>query len=669
MRFPSKKLNDLLGDAETFEQPQAYAERENLLLEERVSGGRQVDYLPWISESGSWDEWRRNHERYVDDKVRRRHPLSAAFTPGESSLRPGVEQNQVLLRVELIDDLPDKNDPFGETRAIDIDDNPFLNWGKKLLADPVETINAIITGGGARGTQQRAEPDDFLVNLINYPHWKGQRDSLVQALDDAMIPWLLERSQWELEAIDRFGVRAYTTQLAKGLSVVTRLPLRGAGYRLTEDQRYWDRFCNALRWPGDLDLHWSYNHALIQHQRDERFAPRWFAACDSAAWGSPYWLGQFTTGILGLRKLPPRPNTQPERRVAMALARFALFAGQRGNAKEAERRLHRGAQSMRLLYPRSNEHWAGIWREVLDALPMGTRKDERERLAGWLGDLLPADGGKTGGKRPAKAIGNRQVQLPDADERKELKEEIRRANQISESLWRGFQTLMTKRWAYAEMSGESHFAVRTLNNLGRSLLRLNPNASMLERLHAWTRRAIEAELENAHSWDLWATLLARLGQSEESLAVRWEATRRFPDDPVTQTQLAQLLIRVDKYSVAEHLLRETMMRFPDNAFCRTMLAELLRDDGRTIDAEALLRETMKHFQRDAFCRVMLADMLLDREDSEEAGSEAKQLLEGLEQLAPNNSHVQRLAARIHGDSTVDRRVDKRSASTSPSVDA
>ena len=45
------------------------------------------------------------HFRYVQEEVRRQYPLSAAFTGGEPSLRPGIEPNQYLYRVERIDTL------------------------------------------------------------------------------------------------------------------------------------------------------------------------------------------------------------------------------------------------------------------------------------------------------------------------------------------------------------------------------------------------------------------------------------------------------------------------------------------------------------------------------------------------------------------------------------
>jgi len=95
---------------------------------------------------------------------------------------------------------------------------------------------------------------------------------------------------------------------------------------------------------------------LIQHQLDTRFVPRWFAACERTAW-SPFWRTDLTTGLLGLCKTPHAPDTQPERRVASALARFAALVPDRGlPLQETENAFRRAAAILTVLYPRQDEY-------------------------------------------------------------------------------------------------------------------------------------------------------------------------------------------------------------------------------------------------------------------------------------------------------------------------
>ena len=82
----------------------AAAEWANLCLEERVAAPRQSVYEARMDRPVEWPDWRAAHFRYVQQDVRRRHPLSAAFDAGDA-LRPHIEANQELYRVERIDAL------------------------------------------------------------------------------------------------------------------------------------------------------------------------------------------------------------------------------------------------------------------------------------------------------------------------------------------------------------------------------------------------------------------------------------------------------------------------------------------------------------------------------------------------------------------------------------
>ena len=123
---------------------------------------------------------------------------------------------------------------------------------------------------------------------------------------------------------------------------------------------------------------------LVQHQTDSRFAPRWFAACDEAAWGSPYWRNRLSIGLLGLRKLPAEADVNPELMAATALARFAAMALLRGmNTAQVERIFRRRAAAMTVLYPRHDGYWRELWSEVFDYLPVRI-KSKSPILRGWL---------------------------------------------------------------------------------------------------------------------------------------------------------------------------------------------------------------------------------------------------------------------------------------------
>ena len=102
MDFASSALSSLMVTMPTDQV--AAAEWANFCLEERIAAHRQSAYEAFMDRPVEWRDWRAAHFRYVQQDVRRRHPLSAAFDAG-GALRPQLEANQELYRVERIDSL------------------------------------------------------------------------------------------------------------------------------------------------------------------------------------------------------------------------------------------------------------------------------------------------------------------------------------------------------------------------------------------------------------------------------------------------------------------------------------------------------------------------------------------------------------------------------------
>ena len=495
--------------------------------------------------------------------------------------------------------------------------NPFVLWGKLLLDDPGAGLDDLLSGRGARGAQQRAEPEDFLAALLAHPVWAGAtRERLIRRLDRALLNWLKAGFDWSLSDIGTFGTRAYTAQMSDALTVAARLPLTDTAQDLIHDQATWDNRFRGLRWPGDIDLLRQFNLVLARHQTDARFVSRWFATCDDASWGSPHWRTDLNTGLLGLRKLPVTDGTEPERRVAAALARFGALALERGmDSVEVETTIRRRAAALTVLYPRHEGHWEDVWGRVLEDPPSSIPEDASAMLARWLGHV-PTRGGagdvrQPGGRqRVAERVAVHRAPLPDAERLRRIVGKIRRAQSLHEELWKEVQTLIRDHWGYASVSGEAYYAVRTTHNLYDRILRFQSARAYLAEMHVRTLQAIEAEPGNPYTWDLWAKVLSVLGQDEASLSVRWESARRFPEDCVLRSSLAEALRDHGRMPLAEHLLRETMRDFPNNEACRNILAGLLISTERKSDAEHLLRETIRDFPKGEVCRNILARLLI-----------------------------------------------------------
>ena len=518
--------------------------------------------------------------------------------------------------------------------------SPFVVWGRLLLDDPGAGVDDLFSGRGARGAQQRAEPEDFLADLLAHPAWQEDRTRLIAGLDTALLNWIEKRFNWSSSDIGTFGTRAYAAQMSDALAVAARLPLTDTAQDLIRDQATWDNRFRGLRWPGDIDLLRQFNLVLARHQSDTRFVSRWFATCDDAAWGSPHWQTDLNTGLLGLRKLPETAGAEPEpeRRVAAALARFGVLALERGmHSLEIETTIRRRAAALTVLYPRHEGHWQDVWSRVIQDLPSPISEDASAKLARWL-DHLPARGGagevrpSGGRRRMADRAAVHRAPLPDKERLRQIERKMNRAQLLDDKLGEEVRKLICEHWLHASVSGETYYAVRTTHNLYDRLLRLRPTRAHLDEMHVRTLQAVRAEPGNPYIWDLWAKVLSALGRDEASLSVRWESARRFPDGCVIRNSLAKALREHGRMLLAEHLLRETMQDFPNDEVCRNILAELLISTERKTEAEHLLRETMQDFPNNEVCRNILAKLLI----STERKTEAEGLLREAMQDFPNN---------------------------------
>lgn len=204
MHFTTGTLIDLMETPRG--APQAAAEQANLSMEGRVSIGRHDAYEGRVGRVTGWDDWRERHLRYVREEVRRRYPLSAAFSPGEPSLRPGVEPNQYLLRVERIDGLLRKY--FATTgKAVDVDEvNRWITATRGKNKTDVKTAKSLAgLGRLVSGTPASPAPSaiEDLTDLFNQERKDG-RPSFVAF--EAEFPDLVSRPDWARHICEHCGL-------------------------------------------------------------------------------------------------------------------------------------------------------------------------------------------------------------------------------------------------------------------------------------------------------------------------------------------------------------------------------------------------------------------------------------------------------------------------------
>lgn len=445
--------------------------------------------------------------------------------------------------------------------------NPLDTWRDQLRSDPARSVAGVLEGWLDRGPWQRTEPVDFLLDLADADV------SLSETTADALLAWTKEKLTWDDRRRLRYGERAHAGQLADALATLQRLKAPHADYQLAEQHPWLEARLRPLRFDEHMDLPRLLWLTTAFIQPDERFLTRWLEMCGQAARLAPGWREWLRVGLTGLRKL--RGNTLPAEQ--QALAGLLLFEHKikPPYPQEATQFAARQFEVLKELFHRGPQYWPSVMAEVRERLP------ENRVLPAWM----PSE--------PRKNKPNGEPVAPPVLQDVQRMARRIRNEPITEVLWHSVIALFRQRHEHARHTGESEFLIKTVSNLGNELLERHPAPDILRGLLAWIRSALDWDAGNAYLWTRLASCYQALGRvtaAEDSL---WETMRRFPEDYVSRTILAELLRDKGETSEAETLLRETMRRFPDNAHCRTILVQLLWDKDEKDEANALLRETLK----------------------------------------------------------------------------
>ncbi len=452
----------------------------------------------------------------------------------------------------------------------------------------------------------------------------GDTGQFAPHLDSAFAGWV--QKNW-----GRFDHPAATMAsawscLASVIEFSARLPqssrmVRAAG-ALRERFSLRERFLGSFSTAPAADPLGLYLAAIAEFQGGDRsLAGFWQRLCDLPDGVAFYHARYAMQGLRRLKAANNRENGSLRAEVVLGLLRLATafdrLVREGGLAEQVARStFRRVAVQVAVAYPGSPR-----WEEhgLAPALEM------HERPQKWL---LEAVRPLAAAVKQEQARANRphvrprpSIQADPAwtDRGKALATELRngRTNVLPE-----VERLLDEERHYAEATGGTYSIVRSLCNFASRILRLRPDVA-----GRWALEARNWEPHNAFTWTTIKDVLLKQKNVSSALSFAWVAYKRFPENVVARTGLAEVLKAAERYPEAEEVYRQTIERFPENVVARTGLAEVLKAAERYPEAEEVYRQTIERFPENVFAHNGLAEVLKAAERYPEAEEVYRQTTE------------------------------------------
>ena len=461
-------------------------------------------------------------------------------------------------------------------------------WLEAFRRDPHRAIADLFSGRAGAGSDLRLDVPELLYQ--QFPkNMAGERAQL----DDALGSWLSDMREDYASQVKRLDFSVYGKRVGDALVALQLLDLPRTRDRIRADTGAWLRWLSPLRLAPERDPGLECFRLLTRGQPDARHMALWLRLATDPR---PEYL---TVALAGLRLLPNQGNAR-KNQVLMLQALLRHVANIHREAGKASAFFNRRLAALRGLFPRGPQHWNRVLDEALEGFPEHTEEPIARESADALRAALQAKG-----RRPSTG----RVRMPPAKEEwVDLRNDILRSDHPAKALARRLFEILERRHDYAEATGVSHFFVRTLHNLGTTLLeRHRLGSADMTRFGVMIERALIWEPANPYCWMLWAEWFKVQGHGDAHEATLREMVRLFPNNLPAQVELARLLIdRGDAdRDEAEFHLRSAMDRDPGDGHPYVVMARLLALRDRGAEAEAMLAGFLERVPDDAIARESL----------------------------------------------------------------
>lgn len=437
-------------------------------------------------------------------------------------------------------------------------------WLRRFEESPRKQFEELLAGYAEIPPYERLDAPDAAVALFAH---LTRDDSARVALTGAILDYLTTRRNQGFE-FEGIPLQRVIREISEAFEIVSLLEVVDVAIELRRRFLFWNDWVANLSLSPARDARAAYWRMLALTQPlihssqlvdPWGLAPLWQSICRDA--GARFPEHYIDLGLLGLRYLPDHANGS-ELPWLVGLARWAL-TNDPPDAKFKSIWL-----GLKALYPRSPQRWRKLVAEVL-SLPEFVDADVMAP-AWWQvdSDFRTLD----------PRVTSRILRSPYPDDCYRVIDRFAESFDTVDGL---INELMTRHRRYLYVTGNSDFMVRAIHALGKALLRNDGHRDGHRALKAQTlaREGLAWAPNDMYLWSLWVDSLVALGDMTTAELVGWEAVRRFPENPNSRTQLAEMLIAQDRLAEASAVISELLERGIANHVAYTILARIYSNAG------------------------------------------------------------------------------------------
>jgi tetratricopeptide (TPR) repeat protein len=466
-----------------------------------------------------------------------------------------------------------------------LDSVPNNPWLTRFSQSPGEAVAELLGNSADVGSLDMAEP---ALLLIRWLAMIDGRHDFRNRVDAALSSWI-DASWGQAELPSAGSHTGLTIQAWITLSKVIGQDghLSEAAARLRQRVLDQPEFLDSLRVGAAKDPLAAAYLAIAKYQRDTDLVPLWLRI--SRLVGQPLERGAIAVQALSFIPLAdanrfPLVIFQGYQNLGVALYeryRMGLLTETRAQVE-----LDRVARWLLIRFPaqRHRAQWVGWWHDVFEA-----------------GDPFPNNW------LPKISSEGRQISAKGLRKEAPVREWRERAFAIKARLEAGEEAglgdadrLIHEQLQYARLSANATFLAKSASSFGSSV-----KPEFADYALQWLATARIWDPSDPYLWTVRTGILLRAGRLQEAVIDAVDAARRFPENIVSQTQLADALWGAGRFEEAEKGLLRTLSRWPNRIEAVNNLGLMRLHKGDDRGAEELFRHAVELDETDIRARQSL----------------------------------------------------------------